>query len=436
MVQMSQVIFDKPYPLPQKRSWKLTALQRLLSRFYQKRRDSRHEHTGLLSRGRDRFPGAVDTSHHFLYKRHKLESPPGSAPLNLHPRSHDRDRRRQNENSSSSLFVEPSRGLCPSTLCIALTDATDISRSTGLRRTNSVRNLRVLVHEAAIAAKADIKATCNTSTVSVPEMPTKFLIDFLEGRAAIENLDHFNAFLIVSTTAQGDRVLYASEGLWSGEDFENEEHFLHHKRALDQTNDIITEIADDGSERMHLMLFGGLPSTGGRTGLVLASLIDVTNFLDALTYSDLEIDVLIRHINSTSPQDVGPENKPENPSETSDVMRQLVNHVAKSILALYKDYFILSQSANAPGFYEISHVSPNLYVDGEYVTGHLSHTPQDVISRISLMMGQGKRFFLEVKWGSHGREKRLYCIPMLSMGRRRWLCMLVDLIHPILWQEE
>ncbi|OJD22811.1 hypothetical protein ACJ73_05840 [Blastomyces percursus] len=436
MVQMSQVIFDKPYPLPQKRPWKLTTLQRLLSRFYQKRRYSRHEHTGLLSRGRDKFPRALDASHHFFYKRHKLVSPPGSAPLNLHPRSYDCDRRSQNENSSSSLFVEPSRGLCPSTLCIALIDATDISQSTGIRRTNSFRNLRALVLEAAISAKADAEATCNTSTVSVPEMPTKFLIDFLEGRAAVENLDHFNSFLIVRPTAQGDRVLYASEFLWAGEDFENEEHFLHHKRALDQTNDIVTEITDDGNERVHLMLFGGLPSTGGCSGLVLGSLINVTHFLDALTYSDLEIDVLIRHINSTSPQDVGTENMPENPSETSDVMRQLVNHVAKSILALYKDYFILSQSANAPGFYEISHVSPNLYVDGEYMTGHLSHTPQDVITRISQIMGQGKRFFLEVKWGRHGRAKRLYCIPMLTMGRRLWLCMLVDLIHPILWQEE
>ncbi|PGH03158.1 hypothetical protein GX51_04193 [Blastomyces parvus] len=434
MVQMPQVIFEKPYPLPQKRSRKLTALQRLLSRFYQKHRDSRHEHTGLLSGGRDRFPRALNTSHNFLYKRHKVESPPGSAQLNLHPRSHDRDRKRQNENSSSGLFVGPSKGLCPSTLCIALTDTTDISQSPGLRRTKRVRSLKTLVHEAAIAAKGDIKANCNTSTV--PEMPTKFLIDFLEGRAAVENLDHFNAFLIVSPTAQGDRVLYASEDLWSAEDFQNEEHFLHHKRALDQTTAIITDIADDGNERLYLMLFGGLPSTGGRTSLVLASLIDVTHFLDALTYSDLEIDVLIQHINCTSPQDVGPENKPENPSETSDVMRQLVNHVAKSILALYKDYFILSQSVNAPGFYEISHVSPNLYVDGEYVTGHLSHTPQDVITRIGLMMGQGKRFFLEVQWGSHGSAKRLYCIPMLTVGRRLWLCLLVDLIHPILWQEE
>lgn len=420
----------------QKRSWKLATLQGLLRRFSQKHKDSRHEHTGLLPGGRDQFPKVSDTLQYFLYGRKIFESQSGSASINLHPRSHDRNRRTRNEKSNSRLSTKPTIGPCPSTLCIALTVTTDISQSTGLRRRNSIRNLRALVHEAAIAANADVKETCNTSTASAPEMSTKFLIDFLEGKAAIKNLDHFNAFLIVNPTTQGDRVRYASEGLWSAEDFEKEELFLYNKRALDQTSDLITEITEDGNERLHLMLFGGLPSIGGRNGLVLVSLIDITYFLDALTISDLEIETLLRQIYSANSQDVGPENKSENSSETSDVMQQLVNHVAKSILALYKDYFILSQSAKEPGFYEISHVSPNLYVDGEYVTGHLSHTSPAVISRISQLMGQGKRFFLEVKWGSDGRAKRLYCIPMLTGRRRFWLCMLVDPVHPLLWQKE
>ncbi|EGC44086.1 conserved hypothetical protein [Histoplasma capsulatum var. duboisii H88] len=434
---MSQVIFDKPYPMPRKQSWKLTALQWLLSRFAHKGRDSHHEHTGLPSRGRYRTPGVASTSQHFLYKRQNFESPLGSASLEPRRRSQDRDCRTRKESFSSRLPAEPSIGLCPSTLCIELTATADTSQTTGLRRRNDSQNLRALVHEAAIAAKTNAKDTWNTSPVSsVSKMPTQFLMEFLEGRAAIENLDHFNAFLIVSPTVKGDRVLYASESLWSTEDFENDEFFLHNKRSVDQTTDIITEIAGNENESVHLMLFGGLPSIGGRTGLVLASLIDVTEFLDALTISDLEIEILIRQINSTNSQDEGPATSLENLSETSDVMQQLVNHVAKSILALYKDYFILSQSAKAPGFYEMSHVSPNIYVDGEYVTDHLSHTPREAISRISRLMGQSKRFFMEVKWGRHGEAKRLYCIPMLSGSRRLWLCLLVDLAHPILWKKE
>ncbi|OJD19593.1 hypothetical protein AJ78_00450 [Emergomyces pasteurianus Ep9510] len=434
---MTQVLFDKPYPRPQKRSWKLVALQWLPRRFSRMRKNALGEqHTGLPFGGRNQFPGERNTPRHFLYRPSKPGPQSGPDSLNLHRISHDLDRwGARNESSYSGLSAKPSIEPCPSTLCIALTVVNDHSQSTGLPRRNGIRDLRTLVHEAALSANTDVNETCNTSIASVTETPTKFLIDFLEGKAAIENLDHFNDFLIVSPTAQGDRVLYASEGLWSAEDFEKEEFFLYSQRALDQTSGITTETTEDGNERLHLMLFRGLTSIGGLSGLVLVSLIDITYFLDALTISDLEIEALIQQIYSANSQDVGLESKLENSSETSDIMQQLVNHVAKCILALYRDYFILVQSAKEPGFYEISHVSPNLYADGEYITGHLSHTPRGVISQISHLLGQAKRFFVEVNWGSDGRAKRLYCIPMLTGRHQLWLCMLVDPVHPVLWGE-
>ncbi|OAX82837.1 hypothetical protein ACJ72_02798 [Emergomyces africanus] len=435
--KMPQVMFDKPYPLPRKRSWKLVALQGLLHRFSRKRIIAHREHTSVPCGGRDPLSKEPNTPRRFLYTPKRTERQFGPDSVNLPQKSHDLDRRRtRNENSYSTLSAETSIGPCSSTLCIPLPITTHLSQSTSLRSNYGVRDLRALVQYAALAATTDVNETCNSGIASFPETPTKFLIDFLEGKAGIENLDHFNAFLIVRPTEQGARVLYASEGLWSDEDFEKDEFFLYSKRALNQTSGITTETTDDGNERLHLMLFGGLPSIGGRSDLVLVSLIDITYFLDALTISDLEIEALIRQIYTANSQYVGQESKLKDSLETSDVMPQLVNHVVKSILTLYRDYFILAQSAKEQGYYEISHVSSNLYAEGEYVTGHLSHTPPAVISQISQLTGQAKRFVVEVNWGSDGRVKRLYFIPMMTGRRRFWLCMLVDPVHPVLWQGE
>ncbi|EEH38825.2 hypothetical protein PAAG_08552 [Paracoccidioides lutzii Pb01] len=434
---MSEIKFDKPYPNRQKRLWGKPALQRLLRHFSQKSKGSDCEHTSIIAGGRKQIPAnshRLQQQQQQFYRLGKCELETDTYPSDLPPRSHARDGGRvANETFNPALFAVPYTLPCPLTLFIAHVVNHDRRYETMLLRKSSARNPIPLVYQIQTSTPENIGTdqSCNTSSAPVPEIPGKLLSGLLNGDAAVKILDNFNAFFIISPTCQGDRVLYASENLWSSEDFEKEELFLHKKRAHGQMTDIIMEITEDGNERSLLMLFGDLPTVGGREGLVLVPLIDITNFLDALTLSDLEIEQLLLQIYSADTQGVGSKTK-----SGSEIMQHVINRMASSILALYKDYFTLSKSAKETGFYEISHVSPKVYVDREYVTGHLTHTPEAVISQINKLMGQSQRFSLEIKWGDVGRAKRLYCIPMLGGKYSHWLCMLVDPVHPVFWQDK
>ncbi|PGG97278.1 hypothetical protein AJ79_09264 [Helicocarpus griseus UAMH5409] len=428
---MSRVRFDRPYPIPEKQQHRLTTLQRLFHHLSSISESSDQTQTGPISRGRGRFSRASQPSRHFYYR-------PSSGELKASPDSYDPPSRRkvynerdsQPEKSSTGPSNVPYSRPCPSTLRIPITTNTPSDRSSTTRRTDSSPDLRGSSDEVSIPANADAGSTGGIQARGIQKT---FFADFLKGDATITKLDHFDAFLIVYPTPHGDRVMYASESLWSSEDFKMEEFFLHNKRRPDQRTDITTVVDEDGNAHQHLMFFGKLEFVGGHNDLVLVSLVEITDILNALAASDSEIEVFMKQIQlllSTS------EEEPVSNSLASDIMQQLIERVAKKILVLYKDYFILSQSAKEPPFYQISHVSPNVSADTEYAPGHLNYTPQAVLHRISKLMERGKRFSVEIKWGNKGRDKRLYCTPVLSGQCRHWLCMLVDPVYPALWQEE
>ncbi|KAK2813849.1 hypothetical protein FQN50_000250 [Emmonsiellopsis sp. PD_5] len=474
---MSQISFDKPYPAPQEQlPWTTAAMQGLLRVFAQKINSTRHkEEASRIRRVRSRSSRSSSLSAYLLVapasasgssqptvdvnetsstrssSRTSISSYGDSISIiskgtgleaaeksSIH---HEQTSSRTRDTHFDANFPSPYTLDNPTTLSIFLADATATEQSTPLRRKRGIPNLKSPSSQRSLPSQISSKPMASNSAVSAPKASHP-LLDFLDGNTNIDSLAHFETFFIVQPTPQGDRVVYTSDNLWCGEDFGIEDFFLHNERIPGQASNIVTEVDEDENEISRLMLFGGLPSIGGRNRLLLVSVIDVTDFLDALTISDLEIEILMRQIHSRKSSRGGKTSANETRTvassvdgEISDLMQRLLKEATKQILTLYRDYFILSQSAKQPSFYEISHVSPNLYAAGEYGTVHLTRTPHAVMRQMGEMMSRGKRFSIDVKWGNSGRDQRLYCIPMLNLNSRRWLCMLVDPSHPPLWKE-
>lgn len=144
-------------------------------------------------------------------------------------------------------------------------------------------------------------------------------------------------------------------------------------------------------------------------------------------------------INDDSDNDNEENSKTREIQYTSSAMLQsILDEFTNKLLNLYKNYFILARSPHDSRFYEISHVSPSLYVQRDYVAGHLSHTPPAIVAQLSRDLGRRspcrQRFSLEVKWGDDGIDKRLYCVPLFGEeGSESWICMLIDSELPLLW---
>ena len=111
----------------------------------------------------------------------------------------------------------------------------------------------------------------------------------------------------------------------------------------------------------------------------------------------------------------------------------VLDEFMSSLKHLYSDFFLLARSALDDKYYELCNVSPSIYVRGDYVTGHLSHTSPEDVGRLSSRLGEGKCFSQGVRWGDKGMEKQLYCIPLYGQRSVTWICMLVDDNVPTLW---
>ena len=111
----------------------------------------------------------------------------------------------------------------------------------------------------------------------------------------------------------------------------------------------------------------------------------------------------------------------------------VLNEFMASLKHLYSDFFLLARSALDDKYYELCNVSPSIYVRGDYVTGHLSHTSPENVERLSSRLGEGKCFSQGVRWGERGSEKQMYCIPLYGQRSVTWICMLVDDNVPTLW---
>ena len=105
----------------------------------------------------------------------------------------------------------------------------------------------------------------------------------------------------------------------------------------------------------------------------------------------------------------------------------------QNLQLLYSEYFLLASTPSNEQFYEICYVSPAVYASGEWVSGHLSHTPAKLISNFASYLAAGRRFSTVMRWGSQGIRKKLYCVPLIGSQPGTWICVLIDRDTPIYW---
>lgn len=122
------------------------------------------------------------------------------------------------------------------------------------------------------------------------------------------------------------------------------------------------------------------------------------------------------------------------PQSTLDhAEEKVLEEFIESLQVLYSESFLLACSPLNGQFYEICYVSPAVYASGEYVSGHLSHTPFNLINDFGAHLAGGRRFRTTIRWGNEGIEKRLYCVPLIGHQHTPWICILVDKETPIHW---
>ena len=138
--------------------------------------------------------------------------------------------------------------------------------------------------------------------------------------------------------------------------------------------------------------------------------------------------------NSSSFQNHDPPTSSTTPqSNLNYADEKIIETFIDSLQVLYSQYFLLACSPLNGDFYEICYVSPAVYASGEYVSGHLSHTPFNLISEFGAHLAAGKRFRTVIRWGVNGVKKQLYCVPLMGHQPAPWICMLVGEGTPIYW---
>jgi len=113
---------------------------------------------------------------------------------------------------------------------------------------------------------------------------------------------------------------------------------------------------------------------------------------------------------------------------------KVLGRFIESLQELYSQYFLLACSPQNGDFYEIAYVSPAVYASGEYVSGHLSHTPFHRLRGFAAHLAAGRRFRAMIRWGDGGVQKQLFCVPLMGGQQQQpapWICVLVDREMPI-----
>ncbi|KAF3481159.1 uncharacterized protein GIQ15_03918 [Arthroderma uncinatum] len=269
-------------------------------------------------------------------------------------------------------------------------------------------------------------------------------------------------------------VVAASRNIWSAGD--HGDNFPLNINVLEEDAcPVVSGYDEDGNGISYLIIVTKLfTALSGECRLFLASLLDITDFLHAVTFEDLEMrkyakvynaededsSSIISQINLSTtnqadttlqPTDKGhakemrpmlkepgretarsvPSPMGMGPSQTTE---QLLSEFSAELLYLYKDTFILARSPLDNKLYKISHVSRSLLADGEYIRSHLKHTPADKMQLLSKCLGQNDQFDMVINWGDSGTEKRLYCAPIYCHTSRDWVCTLTDIEAPYLWR--
>lgn len=294
----------------------------------------------------------------------------------------------------------------------------------------------------------------------------------------IQTLDHFRSFCILDGERAGNPVACASCGFWPSEGLRfGEQAKLTLQLDDHKACDMLTGVDDNGNDTTYLALINKLLApTTGQCRYMLISLLDVSDFLDAVTLEDMELerellvstlpperssleplsisssgntslteligpDIWMQVANEGSSMTTTPSHLMRNSREVvagapSPGVGKLLEEFTAEIISLYKDFFLLARSRADERFYEISLISPSLHANGDCLAGNLKHTHPDVIHLLSKHLGSNDGFSIEILWGSPGTAKRMYCTPVFGSRSRNWICTLVDIDAPLLWRRE
>jgi hypothetical protein len=116
----------------------------------------------------------------------------------------------------------------------------------------------------------------------------------------------------------------------------------------------------------------------------------------------------------------------ESQSRVNYADEKVLGRFVESLQDLYSQYFLLACSPVDDEFYEIRYVSPAVHASGEYILDHLSHTSTDLMNDFRAHLALEERFRAMIRWGSEGRWKQLYCLPLIGPQPAPWMCFLVD----------
>lgn len=312
----------------------------------------------------------------------------------------------------------------------------------------------------------------------------------------IASITHFSTFCVLDTSSEGCPVIATSQDLRHVLDLG--ESFCLNNQTVDGTSmDIITGVDSNGASVTHLVLFSPLiiPSSG-RSRFMLASLVDVTDFIHSAaavpdldetsistlsgqevqtprfapppcawyeSSSELSVDDFLggcclsdipstvctpprQHIEEDVWVDIATEERKRQKADVSANVSQLSSRSSQSsriddvldrfisaLQELYSDFFLLGASALDEDYYEICNVSPRVYALREFVDGHLSRTSEQGMLTLTQELTGGRSFSMLVRWGVQGQEKRLYCVPLYARHSTTWVCFLVPPGLSLLW---
>ncbi|KAM5475468.1 hypothetical protein MauCBS54593_001157 [Microsporum audouinii] len=280
----------------------------------------------------------------------------------------------------------------------------------------------------------------------------------------VQLLDHFSSFCVLDAKSPSNAVIAASKDIYSaggrGEQFP-----LNIKVLEEESCPVVSGFDDHGNNVSYLIIATKLyTAKSGKFQLFLATLLDITDFLHAVTLEDLELrrypgtldngrgglssipsrlnldaaditDTSLKAMDENKGTEIRPSQSPTSMSP-SQTIEQLLSEFSAELLYLYKDTFILARSPQDNTLYKISHVSRSLYAEGEYIHSHLKHTPADKMQLLSEHLGKDCRFDLVVNWGDSGVEKRLYCAPIYYSSSWDWVCTMTDIDVPYLWHRK
>ena len=120
-------------------------------------------------------------------------------------------------------------------------------------------------------------------------------------------------------------------------------------------------------------------------------------------------------------------------SEGSTVVDDILADFMLGLQKLYANVFILSRTPLDDQYFEISSISPSVYASGEHVTGHMSMTPADSMTKFRQGIASGRKFRTVIRWGERGEKMQLYSVPLYGQQSLTWLNILVGMEMPLLW---